>query len=76
MEAYRSTISTRMNAIMQRLTLISTIFLPITFLASVYGMNFRSMPGLRWGPGFAAAIVVMGATAAGMLFFFRRKRWL
>lgn len=76
MEAYRSTISTRMNSIMHRLTLISTIFLPVTFLASVYGMNFRSMPGLRWDLGFGVALLVMGATAAGMLLFFRRKRWI
>ncbi len=75
-DLYMSAVSHRMNEVMKVLTIISTIFIPITFLAGVYGMNFRYFPELevRWAyPAFwAVCFIVMG----GLLFFFRRLGWL
>ena len=76
LEIYMTTVSNRMNEVMKVLTVIATIFIPLTFIAGVYGMNFEQMPELKWHFGYAAVWGVMGATVAGMLIFFRRKRWL
>lgn len=76
LDIYLSSLSNRMNEIMKVLTIISTIFIPLTFLAGVYGMNFRVMPELGWRWGYPAALTVMAGIAAAMLLFFRRKRWL
>jgi magnesium transporter len=75
-EAYLSVQSNRMNEVMKTLTLIATIMLPITFIAGVYGMNFEHMPELKWTHGYAFALGLMGATALGIVLWFRRKRWL
>jgi len=75
-EVFLSSISTRMNEVMKVLTIISTIFIPLTFIAGVYGMNFEHMPelGQRWG--YPAVWGLMAAIALGMIAFFRKKRWL
>lgn len=76
LDIYLSSISNRMNEIMKVLTIISTIFIPLTFLAGIYGMNFKYMPELEWRFGYLALIFVMFITALGMLYFFRKKKWL
>lgn len=65
----------RMNDIMKRLTIVSTIFIPLTFLAGVWGMNFRYMPELQWRYGYAMAWGVMAAVGVAAYFIFRTKRW-
>lgn len=64
-----------MNDIMKRLTIVSTIFIPLTFLAGVWGMNFRYMPELQWRYGYAMAWGVMAAVGVAAYFIFRTKRW-
>jgi magnesium transporter len=70
-----------MNEIMKVLTVIATIFIPLTFLVGVYGMNFNTqaspynMPELGWRYGYPAVLLVMAAIAAGMLYYFKRKKW-
>lgn len=66
---------TTMNQVMKTLTAIATVFIPLTFVAGVYGMNFVHMPGLAWRWGFAVSIGVMVAIAGVMIWWFRRKRW-
>jgi magnesium transporter len=73
---YLSSLNNRMNAVMKVLTIIATIFMPLTFLAGVYGMNFKHMPELEWRWGYPVAWLVMVLIAVLMLFFFRRKKWL
>jgi magnesium transporter len=75
-DAYLSMTSNRMNEIMKVLTIISTVFLPLTFIVGLYGMNFTFMPELHWRYGYLFAWVLMIATVGLMLFFFRKKRWL
>jgi magnesium transporter len=75
-ETYLSSLSNRMNEVMKVLTVISTIFIPITFLVGVYGMNFLHMPELKWRLGYAFVWVLIVATVVTMLNFFRRKKWL
>jgi magnesium transporter len=75
-DTYLSSVSNRMNEVMKVLTIFASIFIPLTFLVGVYGMNFQYMPelGWRWGyPGVWAAMLILGA---GMLLYFRRKKWL
>ncbi len=76
LDLYLSSVSNRMNEVMKVLTIIATIFIPLTFIAGVYGMNFQHMPELHWRWGYFGALGVMGAVALGMLVYFRRKRWL
>jgi magnesium transporter len=79
---YLSTISNRMNEVMKTLTVIATIFLPITFIAGVYGMNFSAstsawnMPELNWKYGYLYALGLMGIVTAAMLWYFQRRGWL
>ncbi len=74
-DAYANLLSNRMNEIMKVLTVISTIFIPLSFLAGLYGMNFDHMPELHWANGYYAAISLMIAVVVGMLFYFRKKKW-
>jgi magnesium transporter len=76
LDLYMSTLSNRMNEVMKVLTIIATIFIPITFLAGVYGMNFQYMPELAWRWGYLAIWVVMIGVAGIMLFYFKKKKWL
>ena len=75
-DLYLSTVSNRMNEVMKLLTLIATIFIPITFVAGIYGMNFEFMPELKWRWGYPAVWIVMVAIAAVMLVYFKKKRWI
>lgn len=72
---YHTTMSTKLNEIMRVLTIISVIFIPITFIAGVYGTNFDILPELHWKWGYFAMLAVMGLTVVGMLWYFKRKKW-
>ncbi|MBD2871182.1 magnesium/cobalt transporter CorA [Paenibacillus arenilitoris] len=74
-DSYISYNSHRMNTIMKTLTVITTIFMPLTFLAGIYGMNFTYMPELDWSWGYFAVILVMLATGISMYAWFRTKGW-
>jgi len=75
-DAYLSVVSNRMNEVMKVLTIIATIFIPITFVAGVYGMNFEWMPELHTWWAYPATLGIMALIAAAMLLYFRRKRWI
>ena len=75
-EVYLASVSNRMNEVMKVLTIISTIFIPLTFIAGVYGMNFNYMPELEQTWGYPAILGVMGLIFVGMLVFFKRKKWI
>lgn len=70
-----SGLSNRMNEIMKVLTIISTIFIPMTFLAGVYGMNFEFMPELSWRLGYPIVWLIMLSIGVSMLMYFKKKRW-
>ena len=72
---YHSSMSTKLNEIMRVLTIISVIFIPITFIVGVYGTNFVNVPELHWAHGYFIMWGVMLATTLGMLWFFKRKKW-
>lgn len=76
MDAYMSAINNRMNDVMKLLTVISTIFIPLTFIAGVYGMNFQYMPELTWHWGYFVCLGVMLAIAIALITFFWRRGWL
>lgn len=76
MDAYISMQSHRMNEIMKVLTLISTIMLPLTFIAGVYGMNFENMPELQWAFGYPIALALMVAADTYLYFHFKKLKWL
>lgn len=75
-DMYMTSISNRMNEVMKVLTIMATIFIPLTFIAGVYGMNFDYMPELKWRFGYPAVWVVMILTSLGMTIYFKRKKWL
>ena len=75
-DLYMSSVSNRINETMRVLTIIATIFIPVTFIASLYGMNFEYLPELKWRYGYPLALSLMAFTAIGMLFFFWRRGWL
>lgn len=75
-DIYLSSVSNRMNQVMRVLTIIATIFMPLTFLAGIYGMNFRYMPELGWPWGYPLVLLAMFVLAGAMLFFFKKKHWL
>jgi magnesium transporter len=75
LDIYLSSVSNRLNAVMKVLTIIATIFMPLTFIAGIYGMNFKYMPELEWRWGYPAvwfAVVLIGVS---MLIYFKRKGW-
>lgn len=75
MDVYLSSVSNRMNEIMKVLTVISTLFIPITFIAGVYGMNFKFMPELGWRWGYLAVWILMLTVVSGLIYFFWRRGW-
>lgn len=75
-DLYQTTLDHRMNEIMKVLTIIGTIFIPLTFIAGIYGMNFDNMPELHATYGYPIALGVMVVLALGLLYYFRRKRWI
>ncbi len=82
LDAYLSVQSNRMNEVMKTLTLMSTVMLPLTFIAGIYGMNFDpdvsgwNMPELKWFFGYPFALILMGVVAVGILLFFKHKGWI
>jgi magnesium transporter len=82
MDLYLSSINQRMTEIMKVLTIMSTVFIPLTFIAGIYGMNFSTgkspwnMPELDWYYGYPFALALMALTAAGLVMFFRHKGWI
>ncbi len=81
-DIYLSSASNRMNEIMKVLTMISTLFIPLTFIVGVYGMNFNTskspwnMPELEWAWGYPACLALMAAITIGMMFYFQRRGWI
>lgn len=76
LDVYMSSVSNKMNEVMQFLTIIGTIFIPLTFIAGVYGMNFHYMPELDWKWGYFIALGGMTAIGSGLLLYFKKKKWL
>lgn len=76
MDIYLSSISNRMNEVMKVLTIIATIFIPLTFIVGLYGMNFKYMPELEWPWGYPLVLILMLAVTIFMLLYFRRKKWI
>ena len=76
LDLYMNSISNKMNNVMKVLTVISTIFIPLTFIAGIYGMNFKYMPELDWEYGYPTLLVVMFILFIGMMIYFKRKHWL
>ena len=81
-DMYMSSLSNRMNEVMKVLTIIATIFIPLTFIAGIYGMNFNTeyspynMPELNWHYGYPFSLLLMALVTLGLIFYFRRKKWL
>lgn len=76
LDVYLSSLTNRINEVMKVLTIIATIFIPLTFIASIYGMNFKYMPELEWKYGYFAVLGVMAVLVVVMLIYFRKKKWV
>ena len=76
LDVYLSSVSNRLNSVMKVLTVIATIFMPLSFIVGLYGMNFKYMPELEWHWGYPTVLVAMAVIAGWMLVLFRRKKWL
>ncbi len=76
LDVYLSSLSNRLNEVMKVLTIIATIFMPLTFIAGVYGMNFKYMPELYWKWGYPATWLIMLAIGFSMYYYFKRRGWL
>ena len=76
LDIYLSSESNRTNEVMKILTVYATIFMPLTFIVGLYGMNFKNMPELEWRWGYPAVLLLMALLALGMMIYFRRKKWL
>jgi len=76
LSTYLSSVSNRMNEVMKVLTLIATIFIPLTFIAGIYGMNFANMPELQWRYGYFIILIVMAVIGISLAVYFKRKSWL
>jgi magnesium transporter len=76
LDIYLSSVSNRLNSVMKVLTIIATIFMPLTFIAGIYGMNFKYMPELGWRWGYPAVWLVVVIIGISMLIYFRKKKWL
>ena len=76
LDIYLSSISNKTNEIMKVLTIIATIFIPLTLIAGIYGMNFKYMPELGWKYGYPLVLAVMLVIGIGMVVYFKRKKWM
>lgn len=76
LDIYLSSLSNRMNEIMKVLTIIATIFIPLTFIVGIYGMNFLNMPELGWTWGYPLILIIMGIIGVVMIMYFKMKKWL
>lgn len=76
LDIYLSSLSNRMNEVIKMLTILSTLFMPLTFVVGLYGMNFKYMPELEWKWGYPVVLTVLGVMTCLMLWFFRRRRWI
>jgi magnesium transporter len=76
MDLYLSTVSNKMNEVMKVLTIMATIFIPLTFVAGIYGMNFKYMPELEWKWSYPVLWILLIVIFGGMMFYFKRKKWL
>ncbi|MFQ6114956.1 MAG: CorA family divalent cation transporter, partial [bacterium] len=76
LDIYLSSVSNKMNQVMKVLTIIATIFIPLTFIAGVYGMNFKFMPELGWRLGYFVVLCLMVLIGIGMIIYFRKRKWL
>lgn len=75
LDIYLSSASNRLNEVMKVLTIIATIFIPLTFIVGLYGMNFKYMPETQWVLGYPAAVLLMIIVALSMVRFFKKKKW-
>ena len=75
-DTYLSVLNKRMNEIMKVLTIISTIFIPLSFITGIYGMNFTYMPEIQWRWGYFTLLLFLGIILIGMVLYFRNKKWL
>jgi magnesium transporter len=76
LDIYLSSVSNRLNSVMKVLTIIATIFMPLTFIAGIYGMNFKYMPELEWRWGYPAVWLIVAVIGISMLIYFKKKKWL
>ncbi len=76
LDIYLSSEANRTNEVMKVLTVYATIFMPLTFIVGLYGMNFKNMPELGWEWGYPGVLIVMAFLALGMMIYFRKKKWL
>lgn len=76
LDIYLSATSNRLNEVMKALTIVSTIFLPLSFIAGVYGMNFKYFPEINWRFGYLYVWILFLATAGGMVWYFKKKKWI
>ena len=76
LDLYLSKISNKMNEVMKVLTIIATLFIPLTFVAGVYGMNFKYMPELEWRWGYPGLWILMGLITISLVFYFKKKKWI
>ena len=76
LDIYLSSVSNKMNEVMKVLTIMATIFIPLTFIAGIYGMNFEFMPELKWRWSYPLLWIVLITIFIAMIFWFKRKKWL
>jgi len=76
LDIYLSSVSNRLNEVMKVLTIIATIFMPLSFIVGLYGMNFKYMPELEWHYGYFAVLALLAIIVSGMLVYFRKRRWI
>jgi magnesium transporter len=76
LDSYYSTITTRTNSVVKVLTLFSAIFMPLTFITGIFGMNFRNFPELEWHYGFQGSLIMMVVVIIVMITIFKWKKWL
>jgi magnesium transporter len=76
LDIYLSSVSNRLNEVMKVLTVIATIFMPLTFIVGLYGMNFKHMPELEWHYGYYGCLAFMALLAGCMVFYFKKRKWI